>query len=57
VSYVAFPIRASQLLEKKMASTLVRLGDLAVWLLGQACVPLGPGGGDMPGRSGTDAQW
>lgn len=57
VSFFVFPVRARSLLQKKMASTLIRVGDLAVWLLGQACVPPAPGtGGSMPGRSATDKQ-
>jgi hypothetical protein len=45
------------MLEKRMASTLRRLGDLAVWLVGQVCVPPAPTTGAMPGRSGSDQQW
>ncbi len=58
VSFFVLPVRASVLLEKKMARTLVRIGDLAVWLIGQACVPPAPGSSSaMPGMSGTDQQW
>lgn len=35
VSFVVLPVRARGLLQKKMASTLIKIGDLAVWLVGQ----------------------
>ena len=35
VSFVLFPVRARGLLQKKMASTLIKIGDLAVWIVGQ----------------------
>lgn len=35
VSFVLFPVRAGGLLKKKMASTLIKVGDLAVWIVGQ----------------------
>lgn len=60
VSFFVLPVRARDMLERHMASTLIKMGDLAVWLVGQACVPPAPGStprsGDMPGRSGTDNQ-
>lgn len=58
VSYVVFPVRARALLKKKMARTLIKIGDLAVWLLGQVCVvpqPSPPGGrASLPGATDTD---
>ncbi|KAI3437663.1 hypothetical protein D9Q98_000113 [Chlorella vulgaris] len=62
VSFFVLPVRARDMLERHMASTLIKMGDLAVWLVGQACVPPAPGSstprsGDMPGRSGTDNQY
>ena len=57
VSFVVFPVRARGLLERKMASTMVQIGDLAVWLVGQACTPPAPGTpGRLPGASGTDGK-
>lgn len=35
VSFVLFPVRARGLLQRKMASTLIKVGDLAVWTVGQ----------------------
>lgn len=43
VSYVVLPVRARDLLTKKMASTLIKIGDMAVWLLGQARLSSGRG--------------
>ena len=37
-----------------MARTLIRTGDLSVWLLGQVCV-LPAKDGRLPGASDTDA--
>lgn len=56
VSYVVLPVRARDLLTKKMASSLIKIGDLAVWLVGQVCV-LPQAGGDarIPGATCTDA--
>ena len=33
MSYFVFPVRARRLLQRQMARTLVKTGDLAVWLV------------------------
>jgi uncharacterized membrane protein YccC len=55
VSFVLFPVRARGLLQKKMASSLIKIGDLAVWIVGQVCVLPQPGSNqNIPGASDTD---
>lgn len=57
VSFLVFPVRARGLLQKKMASTLIRVGDLGVWLMGQ--VGRGASGRESRGRGtgGGMSRW
>ena len=60
VSFLVFPVRARSLLERQMATTLIQIGDLTVWLVGQVCgTPAAAASGAvirMQGSSGTDSK-
>ena len=64
VSFLIFPVRARSLLERQMATSLIQIGDLTVWLVGQVCgTPAAPSAAGssavirMQGSSGTDSKW